>query len=476
MITPVFEIEQNADFLVVRLRAPHIKVNTFDFYIEDKTFKFYGKPYFLRLVFPCSLVEDGREKATYDIDSGIVTISLPKKNAGEHFEDLDLLTLLKKKEDPSKQKTPAISVINEMENNASGTFHLSDTDGNSTSVPLEDLENIELDWDIPQELRSSESSLLQRNTFGFNGNFCDYFDDLTEELYEILELPENPRNLTLEQRREIRVLRENTKFSIDHYMADYMEDDMIQEIMKFTIQWESLEYDNPNPKHSTASKASSNSDVLSVDASGNTTSSIFTDKEKEMLRQLPNKEYLLSKEQSRVALLNLFDILLAFTYDLRTTFGSHTVESGWTITRVSGVLSSCDSFQSLDNVIYSFLRRSLSYPLYCHWELSNQIVNDVADLFLKGKRFVLKAVLATKNMLQFCEFYAHFNKLYLDDYCVWIQSIPPSVITSLGNKAKEKVREKSAVGWDLEMLENTARELADMSEDENEDESMEVNC
>jgi len=79
MITPVFEISQDDDFVIVKLRAPHIKVNTFDFYIEEKTFKFYGKPYFLRLVFPGFLIEDGREKAAYDIDTGIVTVSLPKK-------------------------------------------------------------------------------------------------------------------------------------------------------------------------------------------------------------------------------------------------------------------------------------------------------------------------------------------------------------------------------------------------------------
>lgn len=86
MITPIFEIDQDQDFVIVKLRAPHIKVNTFDFYIENKTFKFYGKPYFLRLVFPSSLVEDGREKASYDIDTGIVTVLLPKKVRRLHFQ------------------------------------------------------------------------------------------------------------------------------------------------------------------------------------------------------------------------------------------------------------------------------------------------------------------------------------------------------------------------------------------------------
>ena len=79
MITPVFEIDQEEEFVVVKLRAPHIKVQSFDFYVEGSTFKFFGHPYFLRLVFSSELVEDGREKASYDVDSGIVTVLLPKK-------------------------------------------------------------------------------------------------------------------------------------------------------------------------------------------------------------------------------------------------------------------------------------------------------------------------------------------------------------------------------------------------------------
>lgn len=70
------------------------------------------------------------------------------------------------------------------------------------------------------------------------------------------------------------------------------------------------------------------------------------------------------------------------------------------------------------------MRRSLSFPLYCNWKLSIQVINDVIHLFSEGKRFILKALLALKTTLQFSEFYAHFNKLYINDYCIWIQSLP----------------------------------------------------
>ena len=79
MITPVFEITQEENFIILRLRVPHLKVSSFDFYVEDETFKFSGKPYFLRLVFPSPLIEDGTETAAYNVDTGILTLHLPKK-------------------------------------------------------------------------------------------------------------------------------------------------------------------------------------------------------------------------------------------------------------------------------------------------------------------------------------------------------------------------------------------------------------
>ena len=43
-----------------------------DFYMLDEQFKFACHPYFLRLTFApgCKLVEDGREKATFDPMAG----------------------------------------------------------------------------------------------------------------------------------------------------------------------------------------------------------------------------------------------------------------------------------------------------------------------------------------------------------------------------------------------------------------------
>uniref|UniRef100_A0A673JSR8 SHQ1-like CS domain-containing protein n=2 Tax=Sinocyclocheilus rhinocerous TaxID=307959 RepID=A0A673JSR8_9TELE len=48
MITPAFELSQDADFLTVVIRVPYTRTSEFDINIQGEDFKFYAKPYFLR--------------------------------------------------------------------------------------------------------------------------------------------------------------------------------------------------------------------------------------------------------------------------------------------------------------------------------------------------------------------------------------------------------------------------------------------
>ena len=64
MITPHFTLEQFDNHLLITVTAKYIKSNDVEIFIEDNEFKFYVKPYFLRLYFPCHIVEDGNEKVT----------------------------------------------------------------------------------------------------------------------------------------------------------------------------------------------------------------------------------------------------------------------------------------------------------------------------------------------------------------------------------------------------------------------------
>ncbi|KAG2470306.1 SHQ1 protein, partial [Polypterus senegalus] len=94
MITPAFELTQDLDFLTVTIRVPYTRTSEFDLYMNGEDFKFYAKPYFLRLHLPGRIVEDGRESGTFDVDKGVFTVRVAKEIPGQHFEGLQMLTAL----------------------------------------------------------------------------------------------------------------------------------------------------------------------------------------------------------------------------------------------------------------------------------------------------------------------------------------------------------------------------------------------
>jgi protein SHQ1 len=66
----------------------------------------------------------------------------------------------------------------------------------------------------------------------------------------------------------------------------------------------------------------------------------FTSKEESVMRDLPNKEYLLSFEKATY--LGLVDLMFAYFYNYRITEGDNNVESVWCIGRISPTLSSLE--------------------------------------------------------------------------------------------------------------------------------------
>lgn len=62
-------------------------------------------------------------------------------------------------------------------------------------------------------------------------------------------------------------------------------------------------------------------------------------KDQELLKNLGSREFLLTKEDAISAWLSLIDIMYAFCYNHRTTQGDNTVESAWTINKLSATLS-----------------------------------------------------------------------------------------------------------------------------------------
>lgn len=69
------------------------------------------------------------------------------------------------------------------------------------------------------------------------------------------------------------------------------------------------------------------------------------------------------------------------------------------------------------------LRRTLIYPLYRSWTLAQACARDVADTLLLGKRATLKALLYAHRALTWSDTRHALARLYLDDYCVWLQRV-----------------------------------------------------
>uniref|UniRef100_A0A672NVG9 Protein SHQ1 homolog n=1 Tax=Sinocyclocheilus grahami TaxID=75366 RepID=A0A672NVG9_SINGR len=352
MITPAFELSQDADFLTVVIRVPYTRTSEFDIYIQGEDFKFYAKPYFLRLTLPGRIVEDGWEKASFDIDKGLFMLHVPKETAGEHFEGLEMLTsLLAPKGSRSAKQL------------------VEDTEACGGGCEEEDEEE-EFDWQIEQEVytETPAETLKEYHKYGFGNLRSGVFARLQEELNEVIDL-KDPDNTAPELRRHNRLEAETTIFCADHYMVNLYEDkEEIRNLLKFKPRWREL---SPDP--------SVHSD----------TSITFTEEEKEQMRKFTNRSYLLDKKARFHIWLGLVDIILAYVYDVRTTEGEHNVESAWTIRKLSGTLSWLETYHSVQDVLVSCGRRTLCYPLYRHFSLITRAVKDVACIFQSGEFFIL---------------------------------------------------------------------------------------
>ncbi|KAG0071897.1 hypothetical protein BGZ90_012094 [Linnemannia elongata] len=612
MITPKFTVSQDNDTVTIVIKAPHIKTQNVDFEVDGAVFKFNLKPYFLRLTFPGNVVDDERAKATYNVGEGELTVILPKETPGEDFPDLDMLTkLLVRKGDLSTDKQikrPLIEVIGSGET-LEGTRQVEKDE--------------DFDWEMPQEIRQEIFSEVR---YGFNNRYSGFFTHVQETANDVLDVYD-PEHATLEQRRENRIQRENSKFDDEYYMSDFMTEEEIQHILKYKTQWwnelraiQKAEKDNASKKAKTAPtpasaslisatpqpttsaptkiaasttftstlfanptkpstpsifnivKDDSEETTSSVDAFGlkeistkkTTTSSLisevgsssssgsglildlepskpspavtsaatlesnsnnplistieplidesepvkhlaghsievidsskpllnsdltdgiaemnlsgedssvpvkpFSAKEQELMRDLPRREYIL--ENTKSAYLTLIDILFAYSYDLRTSEGDTSVETAWTICKLSPSIAALDQFTTLKETLLASFRRALAYPLNRNWNLAEKVLQDVYVILKLGRRGILRALLAIKDVLDHDDIYYIYSKMFVEDYCVWIQSASEKVIRTLAHELHHFKLDKSELGWHLEELEALAKETPEEEEEEEEE-------
>ncbi|KFP05325.1 Protein SHQ1, partial [Calypte anna] len=429
MITPAFELTQDPDFLTIIIKVPYARASEFDLYFEGEDFKFYAKPYFLRqvvevlrLTLPGRVVEDGREKASYNTDKGTFTIQLPKEIPGQYFEGLDMLTsLLAPKK--SRSAKPLVEEI-------------------AASAEVSEEEEEEFDWEIEQTPYKESAQPLQ-NCYGFGNLRSGVFQRLQDELSDVIDI-RDPDQIPVDERRRRRLAAEAAKFDPDHYLADFFEDEAIQHVLKYKPWWVDAH------KKMTALQGESHQEEDTPKFV------VFSEEEREQLRKFTNKSYLLDKRSCHHVYLGLIDILLAYCYEICVNEGEKNVESSWNIRKLSATLCWLESFSNIHDVLISFGRRVLCYPLYRHFGLVTRALNDTAMILQLGKAGVLKCLLDIHKIFRENDPAYILNDLFITDYCIWIQKSKSRKLAALSESLQKTTLTKSHLGFELEELEAAA--------------------
>ncbi|ETV86957.1 hypothetical protein H257_01979 [Aphanomyces astaci] len=470
--TPRFTVTQDDKMVYVEIHVPYVRVTEMEYHIDGTSFTFWCKPYLLNLTFPGGVVDDDRAKAVYDINKehGTIMVHLPKETPNVHFPDLDLLTTLLQQKKwrpqdeglPDSLPAPLIEVVggsSSVEASASPPPPPAPSSLSSTT------DSSLLSFETPKEHVSLH---VGPPTYGFNNRFSDFFKCWHGELHEVLSLP-TPETSTPAERTKMRLELEDHDFDVERYLLDFAnqgEDDHFKAAMSYTPFWAALPVWTPPPPkvliaHVTDSLANVTLHASSIE---------LTDKEKEALLRLPRREYLaFTAAEAAVVWHGLLDILAAYSYDLRTSEGDPTVESAWTISILSSTLSWLDpATTTVADVVRNTMRRTLVYPFLRQWDLGVVVVNDVVAMLRRGKRVVLRALLAIHSIFETSETYYLLNTLFINDYATWIQSTADAHLNEYANQLDAALAafHKQQSGWGLVEIEAALLEEDEPSSDE----------
>lgn len=466
MTTPLFTLRQDEEFVYIDIRVPHIRVAASDFFIEGSLFSFYCKPYYLKLTLPGEVLDNEKTRAVYDINenNGTIHVHLPKKQSGENFKDLHMLTkLLTQAPNPIDIKSlggkssarPNIEIISSTpaeEGQAEAAGHVPEpeiAEDKKVSAP-------------------TAEALFGKISYGFNDRYSGFFAGLREDLSDLVQVS-SPDSTTAKDRTGARVEQEEGDFDLERYAGDYAygkEDMVYQSAMACRPFWriddgESDASAKRKPKGDPGTDIEASMAKMAIGARGNDkkndeSTSFFTEDEREALIRLPRREYLIDETGTEgFALLSgLASVCFGYAYDYRITDGDSTVESDWTISILSPLMSWLDSecCEELAQVTTACMRRSLIYPYLRSWDLSSVVLSDTVALFKKGKGVLMKVLLKIRKIFERSETKYLFNKLFIDDYCVWLQSVKEETIRAFALKFEECSKHMNKDKLDLELV------------------------
>ena len=392
MITPKFTLRQDDAFVYADIQAPHIKASDVEFVIDGASFTLHCKPYFLKLNFEQQLVQDGRETASYNIDAGLMTCTLPKAEPGLHFDNLDMITkLLTSSSRAASTRAagpPGIEIVGACDDSDSDSewykqpFPRASAAGSALDASTADADGIRI--------------FEQTACYGFGNKYKGLFADVEADM-EVLA-GRSIDGISSIERQQQRRAQEEQAFDVDAYMNDtYDPDDDVQSFLAFEAPW---------------TRAAAASLALS-----------FSDDERDELQRLPRRSYVLTRQEKVEAAAALVGILYAFCSDRRMGLGDASCESGSNMARLAPPLCALDVCGgSIHDMIVACVRRSVTFCLYRSFHVAKCVVKDVACALHLGRIYVLKLLLDVRRDLHASDL-SLLVRVWIDDLLCWLQSL-----------------------------------------------------
>ncbi|EST09081.1 SHQ1 protein [Kalmanozyma brasiliensis GHG001] len=455
---PDFQVSQDDNHVYVDVSCPNGDVGargaTPNVAVEGRIFGFHLEPYYLPLVLPGAAILSNVDDAVHSSHDGRrhYRVTLNKLQPGERFEGLDQLQPQLLPEDQMKQALADAeqskgffqptggdaSSTRAMDDAAKSLLQQALRSQGLTAVNDEDGEAA-IDASAMQAGSAAPSSATagaQGHGFGFRSSFRGSLIPAgCADTRNILEVP-NPEAVELAQREQAALAFEEQHWDEGIYMDNFLDiDGELAHLLRF----------QPSIPASTASG----------------TSSLVDDSHHVM-----------------EALALTLQLLFAYSYDERTNEGDPTVESGWTIAKLSHSLAASapprtTSATTLESVVSATLigcaRRALTVPLYRHWNLTLACIHDTLLRLEAGATHVKHCLHQIAERLEEGEdpILCRLSEVWLTPLLAEMpddgesRRLAACVRLQAGELTKDKV---GGERWDLEVVEQAAREAYDEGE------------
>ncbi|OBA22900.1 SHQ1-domain-containing protein [Metschnikowia bicuspidata var. bicuspidata NRRL YB-4993] len=457
MITPYFTVDQDEEYLYVSVKVSHIRFSaqSIEMVANGDVFVFSLPPYYLRLRLPFPVLDDERAKAEFDLKSSNVNISLPKEVKGQFFPDLDLTAKLLARKDEASVLLHRKPLIEELDISRNMSFE----DVEPKNLELLADEGQTYEWELSQEINTQQASGA---TYGFNNSYSQIVGISLASGNDINELSDPESSLAPDRIIE-RLIKENIKFDPEYYAADFIMEKNPSEdndkVYAGIMKWKSPTTRQFLSWYKQQQQATQEERELVVKIE-------FSKEENERMFELPKKSYLLEDSYRPQLWMLLITLLFAHQFDLRENEGEHNIESAWTIGKLTPQFAYLDSqifmpddlsSNILEATILTVSRRSLCYPFHRHYGLTKKAWDDVYYILRSGRRVVLKCLLEVRELFRFHDVYYVYDKIWLEDLCLWILSdlVSENALRHLAHDLKRKIESLKKTSITFEKVDDT---------------------